>query len=98
MNIKLLCYIGCILLICLIISIKIDNNKSSNLSITVKENFIADNNNSTIIDNRLVKMNDQLSKLELKLSVLKEPVNNTILINKSNIKKPYVASVKHYYG
>jgi len=96
MNVKLLCYIICILLICIIISIKIDNNNTSKLSITVKENF--GGNKSTLVDNRLVDMNDLLTKLELKLSVLKEPVNNTLPINKLDHKKPYVGSVKHYYG
>jgi hypothetical protein len=75
-----------------------DSTESSNISITVKENFVSNNNDQTIVDKRLIDMNDQLTKLELKLSVLKEPVNNTISINKPDKKKPYIESVKHYYG
>jgi hypothetical protein len=103
-NISIFVSIGILLLICILVSLYIDNYNSVKVHIfpNSKESFYSDSTNPTnptIIPKQLIDMNDKLTNIELILSGLKEPINNNYdnKIKYEN-KKPYKASVKHYYG
>jgi hypothetical protein len=102
-NISIFCLIGILLLICILVSLYIDNYDLPKVQIdtNLKESFYNPTNpkNPTIIPKQLIEMNDKLTNIELILSGLKEPINNNYdnKIKYEN-KKPYKASVKHYYG
>ncbi len=100
-NISIFCLIGILLIICILVSLYIDNYTLSkgNTEVNSKESFYGDSTNPTIIPKQLIEMNDKLTNIELILSGLKEPINNNYDNKiKYETKKPYKASVKHYYG
>ncbi len=102
-NILIYSIIGIFLLLCIFISIKVDNyyilKDNTNVSNPLRESFFVNTPKPTIIPKQLIDMNNKLTNIELILSGLKEPINNNYdnKITYDN-KKPYKASVTHYYG